>query len=202
MVILGLLLATLVLVGGLVWIFFEVDRRSKNTIRWKIRIRTRSVQGYCEEKILRIGMALVDEAEEGMEILDTGIVAEGSLYNHELFVESVSNKINKNPNFRIRCFFDVGDEELLFIKRLKRHPRVQLFVRKDKTKRSEKLYKAIDWGVKVYVSKDDLVDLGETCDEIDLSSLSQRDRRLVSKFLLEEIRQPMEEFERLEGLIG
>lgn len=175
-------------------VFIGVTRRN-------MRRRTVPVQGYCQEKEIRIAMSLVDEAEGGIEILDKGDFVEGSIYNDESFLKAVAKRINEEPDFEVRCFFDVGDERLAFIRKFRCCPQVKIFVRKDK-RWSESHYKiaSTSKGIKAYIYKDGTVTSpGETCDELSFYDMPRPDTRLASKLLFESLRQPVEVFNRIGG---
>lgn len=160
------------------------------------------VREYCKERKVPLALSLIGRAKRDLEIFDRGTFFAGSLYNDESFTQAVINKIRKNPNFTIRCFFDSGDERLAFIRRLKNHPQVEIFIRRDKAVQSAKRYSymIIDGGSEAHI-RDEEVDPREACSMFSYRSDDTHGRLkgwLARKTLFDLLRQPMKEFSRLE----
>lgn len=181
------------------WVFWVTPMASVIMTRRCMQYRTVPVRGYRKEKEVLLVLSLIDGAEEDLEIFDVGDFTEGSLYDCEAFIKAVADKLEKDPNFTIRCFFDVGDERLTFIKRFKDHPRVEIFIRKDRVKQSVDHYKAIDRGIRAYIFKieDEILDPREVCDAFSFYDMFLLSKWLGCKLFLKDVRQPIEEFDRL-----
>jgi len=91
---------------------------------------------------------LIEETKKEIEIFDDGDYFEESVYNNESLIEVVRNKLDRNPDFKIRVLFNIGDDKLRFIQEFRNEDRVEIYVRKDGTRPPDRHYKIIDGGIK------------------------------------------------------
>ena len=143
---------------------------------------------------------LVLEANDELESFDDGDSFPGSTYNDESFLNAVRDKLQNNPNFRLRCFFNCGDPDLVFTKMFKDHPRVEVYVREDGTRPPDRHYKIIDGGRKAYLSKHSLGDHVRRYKEISRAELPRDQADRASQLLFRDLYQPVELFRRMGGL--
>ena len=95
---------------------------------------------------------LLDAAEKTMVVYDDGNKMEGSPYDDERVIEALRAKLEQNPGFRLRCFFN-EDAELLLTEEFRDHERVEIRTRSDGPHPDDIHYKVIDDGRKAYLSR-------------------------------------------------
>ena len=140
---------------------------------------------------------LLKEADRELEIFDDGDSFPESTYNDQLFLSAVREKLQNNPHFRIRCFFNRGDSDLEFIKMFRDDPQVEIYVRKDGPRPPDRHYKIIDGGKKAYLSKHSLGHHIRRYKEITRAELSPSQEARASELLFGDLRQKVEKFRRI-----
>ena len=152
---------------------------------------------------IRKAIFLVEEAQEEIEMFDDGDFSESfkSLYNDTGFIKSVEKKLQDDPNFRVRVFFNCGDPRLKFIQTFKDHEKkeqVEIYkLRNPKNRPSDVHYRLIDGGTKGVFSKHGRGDGNRMYRELNISTRSKRDKKRAGEIILKKHRQPRELFERL-----
>ena len=150
---------------------------------------------------IRQAILLAEEAQDEIEMFDDGDVSEAfnSLYDDTGFIESVKKKLQDNPNFRVRVFFNDGDPRLKFIQAFKDHEKqVEIYKLKPSESRpSDVHYRLIDGGTKGIFSKHGRGDGNRIYRELNISTRSKHDKKKAGEIILKKYRQPRELFEKL-----
>ena len=92
---------------------------------------------------------LLNAGRRTMLICDDGNDMEGSIYNSQVVVDAVGNRLEDNRELRLLCLFN-SEEETLFTRRFAGHPQVAM--KRGMQPRREIHFKIIDGGEKGYVS--------------------------------------------------
>lgn len=141
-------------------------------------------------------LPLVKEAQEVIEIYDDGDNFPESMYNDEVFVETVEEQL-RDSKVKIKCLFN-RDDNLLFTQRLIDHPNVEIYTR-FRGADGKTHYKIIDGGLKAYLSIHlDDKERSRSFKEVDCSKVPKRKLGMVSESIFSDLRQDMRNFQKKE----
>ena len=139
---------------------------------------------------------LVEEAQEVIEIYDDGGNFPGSMYNDQVFVDTVEKQLEDN-RVKVKCLFN-RDDRLLFTERLIGNPNVEIYTR-FRGAEGQTHYKIIDNGLKAYLSVHlDDEERSRSFKEVDCSKVPKRKLRMVSDSIFGDLKQDMRNFKKKE----
>ena len=141
-------------------------------------------------------LPLVKEAREVIEIYDDGDDFPGSMYNDEVFVDTVEEKL-EGSKVKIKCLFN-KDDNLLFTERLIGNPNVEIYTR-FRGAEGQTHYKIMDNGLKAYLSvhlNDE--ERSRSFKEVDCSKVPKRKLEMVAESIFGDLKQDMRNFKRKE----
>lgn len=154
-----------------------------------------------DEVAIQQSISLAKEAKKEIEIFDDGDLSESyeSLYHDDRFIHVIEKKLENNPKFRIRAFFNDGDPRLKFIQAFKDNKQqVEIYKRKPGTARPSGVhYRLIDGGIKGVFTKHGQGDGDRIYRELNILNRSKRDIARAGRIVLRKYRQPKKQFERL-----
>ena len=116
---------------------------------WDLLLLQVDVGKNSTQLATRAFLDLVEAAEREMMICDDGNNMAESLYNSEVVVKAVEDRLEGNPELRILCVF-FSDDDTLFVKTFDGNERVK--VRRGVKPRRDIHFKIIDAGRKGYIS--------------------------------------------------
>ena len=126
------------------------------SVRWlrdaeeMARARVTEMGPNDDESAENVFIELLDEAETEMVIYDDGDTTEGSLYQSDEVVRAISEKIDGNPGFKVRCVLNSCGGSTKFEQELAGKPNVSIRPRDADESRIH--YKIIDER-KAYVTR-------------------------------------------------
>ena len=154
--------------------------------------------GNSNQSAINRTISLLKEAKCEIEMFDDGDSSIGSVYEDADFLDSMTDKLERNPDFRIRCLFNVDNKNLKFTQLFGGHPNVEIFVRIEQPRPSKRHYKTIDGGVKGYISEHDLGDNKRMYEEFSCLNMNRSDASRAGRRILKNIREPIKLFRKVE----
>lgn len=193
----GVLQILVFAVGTLCFLFSYKYLRKKIALSY---VRKGAVVENDDDIAIDCSIALAKEAKRDIEMFDDGDLDESfkSLYNDERFIETLRSKLEENPEFKVKAFFNIGDPSLRFIQAFREDDRVEIYKLKAGLSRWSLHYRLIDGGTKGILAEHPQGVGDRTYQELSIPNRSKRDTAVAGRFVLEKYRQPEENFERLE----
>ena len=176
-----------------------VFRNLRNAIVIRSIVFERKEGNNNEQAVLNT-VELIKEAKDEIEIFDDGDFFPGSAYEDNRVIDAVKDKLNKNPNFKFRFLFNIGDNKLRLIQTFYGSDKIEIYARKDQTRPPDRHYRIIDGGVKGTLSEHDVGDGPRTYQKFYCRARAKSDRRRAGRFVFKKWGQDMENFEKIGGI--
>lgn len=101
-----------------------------------IRRNTSGWKDNDDPQAVSLALNFLNASKKSFYVFDDGDFDEDSTYHSDRFTAAAEKKMKADPDFKIRCFFNHGSEDLLFIERFSdsefsRNGQIELFRRKE-----------------------------------------------------------------------
>ena len=133
---------------------------------------------------------LIDEANDSLEIFDDGNKMTDSIYEQQGLVDTLREKFDTHPDFRVTCLFNDPARDLLFRQAFADHPQVEIFagLDPDRGPQKEVHYKIVDGGRIGYVSQHGYLESERRYQQWDCRHLPEKQMKAKAAFLYKKMR--------------
>ena len=169
-----------------------------------IRRNTSDWVGNNDPQALGLALTYLKEAKKSFYVFDDGDFDENSTYHSREFVSVAEEKMEEDSEFKIRCFFNEGSEDLLFIEHFAHSEfavkgQIELFRRKGEGRPDDYHCKIADDGMKGTLSDHSLGVRKRRFKTFSCEEMPWPDKLLAKRIIMKELGQDESLFEKIGG---
>lgn len=168
-----------------------------------IRRYTSEWKDNNDPQAVSLALSFLSTAKKSFYVFDDGDFDEDSTYHSSKFTAAAEKKMKADPDFKIRCFFNEGSEDLLFIEHFadsefSRNGQIKLFRRKGEDRPNDYHCKIADNGVQGTLSEH-LDERRRRFKTFSCVEMPWPDKLMAKKIIMKELSQDESLFERIGG---
>ena len=196
----GAVLTAVIVVISIYLMYVLLDISARRLIR-------RNTSGWIDNddpQAVGLALTLLMESKKSFYVFDDGDFDPNSTYHNGDFIRVAKEKMESYPDFKIRCFFNEGSEDLIFIQHFahsefSRNGQIELFRRKGEDRPDDYHCKIADDGMKGTISQHPLGERLRRFKEFTCEEMPWPDNLMAKRIIMKEMQQDVSLFEKIGG---